>query len=392
MRRLLLVILLGLIVAPTATAATGLRAEKQRSRTVLAQVGAINTHLDAIVQRWDGARVHLGALRRSLRANEQILHIARGNLHAARTQLEQRLYDLYVNPDPGSLEVLLGSTSLTDVIDRTNAMHAFSVQDAEIADAARRLKRDVAKRETALRRQRAKLVGTIAKLDAQRTTIARELASERNLLASIHENIQRLTAQAAAEERRRAAAQRAQIARRVQAATAHAATAAITAVQPSITGADPVPATEPTSTTSPTSTTTATAPTAVPPPGTTTPPPPPDAHAEAASIAARYLGVPYVWGGESPAGFDCSGLVAYVYAQLGVSLPHYTVSQWDATIPISISDLQPGDLVFFDGLSHVGIYIGGGQFIHAPHTGTVVQIGDLSGYWAANLDGTRRVP
>jgi len=388
-RRLILVILLGLIVASTATAATGLRAQKQRSRTVLAQVGAINNHLDAVVQQWDGARVHLGTLRRSLRANERILRIARGNLHVAQTQLEQRLYDLYVNPDPGSLQVLLGSSSLTDAIDRTNAMHALSVQDAEIAGAARRLKRDVAQRETALRRQRAKLVRTIAQLDTQRTTIAGELARERNLLASIHENIQRLTAQAAAEERRRAAAQRAQIARRVQAATAQAATAAITTVQPTITGADPLPATEPTATTSPTSTTT-TSPPAVPPPATTTPPP--DAHAEAAAIAAHYLGVPYVWGGESPAGFDCSGLVAYVYAQLGISLPHYTVSQWDATIPISTSDLQPGDLVFFDGLSHVGIYIGGGQFIHAPHTGTVVQISDLSGYWAANLDGARRVP
>jgi cell wall-associated NlpC family hydrolase len=62
------------------------------------------------------------------------------------------------------------------------------------------------------------------------------------------------------------------------------------------------------------------------------------------------------------------------------------------TEAIPTSDLEPGDLVFFDGLSHVGIYIGGGQFMHAPHTGTVVQISSLSGYWAANLDGARRVP
>jgi cell wall-associated NlpC family hydrolase len=81
----------------------------------------------------------------------------------------------------------------------------------------------------------------------------------------------------------------------------------------------------------------------------------------------------------------------YVYAQLGIALPHYTVSQWDATTPIPVSDLEPGDLVFFDGLSHVGIYIGNGQFIHAPHTGTVVQIGTLAGYWSAHLDGARRV-
>jgi cell wall-associated NlpC family hydrolase len=102
--------------------------------------------------------------------------------------------------------------------------------------------------------------------------------------------------------------------------------------------------------------------------------------------------VPYRWGGATPSGFDCSGLVSYVYAQLGISLPHYTVSQWNATRAISMSELQPGDLVFFAGLSHVGIYIGNNQMIHAPHTGTVVQVATLSGWYASTLVGARRVP
>ena len=115
-------------------------------------------------------------------------------------------------------------------------------------------------------------------------------------------------------------------------------------------------------------------------------------HPEAATIATRYLGVPYVWGGASPAGFDCSGLVMYVYAQLGISLPHYTVSQWNATIPISLSQLEPGDLLFFDGLGHVGIYIGGGQFVHAPQTGDVVKISPLSEFPGSRYVGARRLP
>jgi cell wall-associated NlpC family hydrolase len=115
-------------------------------------------------------------------------------------------------------------------------------------------------------------------------------------------------------------------------------------------------------------------------------------HPQAASIALRYLGVPYVWGGSSPSGFDCSGLVMYVYAQLGISLPHYTVAQWGATAHISLSQAQPGDLVFFDGLGHVGIYLGNNQFVHAPHTGTVVQVASLSGYYASALVGVGRVP
>jgi cell wall-associated NlpC family hydrolase len=109
------------------------------------------------------------------------------------------------------------------------------------------------------------------------------------------------------------------------------------------------------------------------------------------SLAMQYLGVPYKWGGASPAtGFDCSGLVQYVYAQLGISLPHYTVAQWNATVPISSSQMAPGDLVFFNGLGHVGIYIGGGQFVNAPHTGSVVRIDSLSSF--GGFDGARRVP
>ena len=92
----------------------------------------------------------------------------------------------------------------------------------------------------------------------------------------------------------------------------------------------------------------------------------------------QYLGMPYVWGGAGPGGFDCSGLVMYVYAQVGVSLPHNAAAMYGYGTPVSYSDLQAGDLVFFSGLGHVGIYIGGGQFIHAPHTGDVVKISSIS--------------
>jgi cell wall-associated NlpC family hydrolase len=118
---------------------------------------------------------------------------------------------------------------------------------------------------------------------------------------------------------------------------------------------------------------------------------PPSQYGGVVGIAMRYLGVPYVWGGESPAGFDCSGFVAYVYGQVGVSLPHYTGAQWTMGLPVGRSDLQPGDLVFFDGLGHVGIYIGGNEFIHAPHTGDVVKISPMTGWYADTYVGARRI-
>jgi cell wall-associated NlpC family hydrolase len=109
------------------------------------------------------------------------------------------------------------------------------------------------------------------------------------------------------------------------------------------------------------------------------------------AIALQYLGVPYVWGGASPSGFDCSGLTMYAYAKVGVSLPHNAAMQYGMGTPVSRSQLAPGDLVFFNGLSHVGMYIGGGRFVHAPHTGDVVKISSLSEYWyAATYVGARR--
>jgi peptidoglycan DL-endopeptidase CwlO len=112
---------------------------------------------------------------------------------------------------------------------------------------------------------------------------------------------------------------------------------------------------------------------------------------EAVHVAERYLGVRYVYGGESPSGFDCSGLVQYVFARIGISLPRTTYAQYASGRPVSRGELEPGDLLFFDAVGHVGIYIGGGRFIHSPHTGTVVQFGSLSGWYSEHFVGARRV-
>jgi len=101
----------------------------------------------------------------------------------------------------------------------------------------------------------------------------------------------------------------------------------------------------------------------------------------AVQIANHLTGIPYRWGGASPrAGFDCSGLVQYVYAKVGIHLPHYAAGQYGRGRRVSRESLRPGDLVFFSGLGHVGIYAGGGKFIHAPRSGTTVRWSRLSSH------------
>lgn len=113
---------------------------------------------------------------------------------------------------------------------------------------------------------------------------------------------------------------------------------------------------------------------------TPTPTPTPK-YEEVVNCVHKYLGVPYVWGGTTPKGFDCSGLMQYVYNEVGIKISRTTYTQVKEGIEVSKDNLRPGDLVFFakcGNVHHVGMYIGNGNMIHAPQTGDVVKIVSLS--------------
>jgi len=135
-----------------------------------------------------------------------------------------------------------------------------------------------------------------------------------------------------------------------------------------------------------------------PPPPNPPAPAPRAERSEALLQTLLALGLDYRYGGKSPTtGFDCSGLVAHVYQQAwGIRLPHNTKAQSQAGTPVSLAELQAGDLVFYDTLkrpySHVGIYMGDGKFVHAPKTGAQVRIESLkSAYWSQRFNGARRI-
>jgi murein DD-endopeptidase len=117
---------------------------------------------------------------------------------------------------------------------------------------------------------------------------------------------------------------------------------------------------------------------------------------QAAGHALSMIGKPYRYGGSGPAGFDCSGLVMYSYRQAGLALPHNTDKQRRAARPIKVADLRRGDLLFFNQegkkYGHVGIYVGGGKFVHAPSSGKSVRSDRLdTPYWRKHLSEARRL-
>jgi peptidoglycan DL-endopeptidase CwlO len=383
MRRHGLVLLSTLVLAAVAATAARahstpqIRAEQAHERAVVAQINTIGRNLEGVVQQYDGAQVELQRVKGSLHRNEFALHVARGNLHAAQQRLMKRLYSLYVNGAPSTIDVIAGAKSLSEMLDRAESAQVLSNQDAALGRQALHFERNVQRRERQLTKLKAKREATVASLASKRQQINDALAQQKQLLSSIHTTIQNLQQQEAAREARIAAAAAARL--RAELAARRAAAARAAAAQQAAPASAPAAPATPPSTSG-----------VVAPPVSVPVTPTGAGHPAAASIAMRYLGVPYVWGGSSPRGFDCSGLVMYVYAQLGISLAHYTGAQWSATIPISQSQAQPGDLVFFNGVSHVGIYIGGGQMVNAPHTGAVVRIDSIGGF--GSIDGFRRVP
>ncbi len=346
-----------MLAAGAATADPGTVASKQaEAQQVLAQIQRIDGSLERAIQAYDGANWRLGLIERQQRENRHDLAVAKSNLRRAQADLSARLVAIYTSDqDNTTLDVILGAKSLDDILSRLDAANRVSSQDSEVISEVLSFKKLVQHIRLQLRRAHAEQLRVVAARRAQKARIEAQLRQRRALLASVKGEIAHLQV----EEHAR------------QLALARAAWARFQAQPPD----------------SPDSVVGASAST---PDGATVLPP--SQYGGVVGVAMKYLGTPYAWGGASPGGFDCSGFVAYVFSQVGVSLPHYSGAQFGYGTPVPRDQLQPGDLVFFDGVGHVGVYIGGGQFIHAPHAGDVVKISSMDESWyAATYVGARRL-
>ena len=321
----------------------------------MGQILVLDSSLERARNRLDSANAKLNQIEHNLKINRIGLSVARKNLVVAQKNLSARLVNIYTTRDNQStIAVMLGATSIDDLVNRIESVQSVSSQDVAVVHQVVAFKHEVTVRQHTLVRDRRSQVALVRQRASAKARISAQLGQQKRLYNSIKGEIAHLVAMQHAR----------------QLALAREAQARLATYQANDDNNNP----------------TLDLSTGLIPPA------PPSQYTGVVGIAMQYLGVPYVWGGASPSGFDCSGLVMYAYAQMGVSLPHYTGAQWGMGVPVAESDLEPGDLVFFDGLGHVGIYIGGGEFIHAPHTGDVVRIDSLSESWyAANYDGARRI-
>ena len=338
--------LLALAVLPLAGPAVpqSIESKESEAQAVMAQIQELDSNLELVVDAYNNAQVELDAIKAEQKVNAKRLDVAKSNLGAAHSTLEARLVELYKNGSPDLVEILLGSSSLDEILDGIDTASRVSEQDAQILNEVRKFRAEIKARETELANARTKQEEVVAARAAHQAEIESALAQRQQLLSSIKDQIAELEAAERERQARIDAAARARV------------------------NAAPAPATTDSPTGAPSS-----------------------QYGGVVGIAMQYLGTPYVWGGSSPSGFDCSGFVMYVFSRVGVSLPRTVSTQYAVGVAVSRSELQPGDIVFFNGLGHDGIYIGGNQFIHSPHTGDVVKISAITGYYSDNYVGARRV-
>ncbi|MCX6372089.1 MAG: NlpC/P60 family protein [Actinobacteria bacterium] len=315
------------LVVAAAAPASPISSKKARLKAVQAKLETVYAQVEVVVEKYNQATSRLDGVALQIKQNQRLLDLAERNLRRANTQLKVRAENLYKSRDIGIVDVLFQADSFDDLVTQLDMMTRIGNSDVDTVKAIAAYRRDIKDRRIKLNADKKAAATLVAERAAQKDQILALESKLEQMTTGLKAEIKRLQRQAAA--------------------------AARLAAQQALGGPLPPPL-DPNS------------------PG----------HPEIVTIAQRYFGVPYVWGGASPGGFDCSGLTMYCYAQIGIPLYHGATVQQQQSIPVALSDMRPGDLVFFGNASfshHVAIYAGGASVIEAPHTGDVVRYGALNG-------------
>ena len=345
-----------LLVFSAAASAGPIAAKKAKLAAVQAQLSKVYEKSDVAVEQYNEATARLKEADSRIARNEHLLKVAQYKLGIANGHLTSRARQVYKANDTSILDVVFASHNFDDLLTQLDVMQRMTANDADMVHEAAAYRQDIKDKRVALEADRKVAVKLVADRQKSKEQVLALQSQLEGTAGGLKNQIADLEAKAAAAAKAKAEA----------AARAAAAVAASTSSSGSSSSGS----------SSSGSSSGGGSGTVVDPGGS--------GHSAVVAIAQRYLGVPYVWGGASPSGFDCSGLAMYCYAQVGIGLSHGATDQQRASHPVSLSALQPGDLVFFGSASyshHVGIYVGGGQMIDAPHTGAVVRYDSIAGAW-----------
>jgi len=331
------------------------------------QIESLGDELSAIVEEYNYAQFQLAETDQRIVENRSRLQKAESDLAVANSTLEKRIRDIYMESTLDLVDVLLTARSFTDLVNRWDLLTRVGQSDSEVVNQVAAFKQEREAAGEALAEQKRQRESLLVETEGAKSRISDRLAEREELLRDKRQEIAVLEKEERERQERleREAQEAARKAAEAAARQAAAQEAERQAAQSSGTAADG-DYNEPVKNVSPS-----------------------EIGDTVVETAMRYRGVPYVWGGSSPSGFDCSGLVRYSFAQLGVSLPHSSRAQFKYGTAVARDNLLPGDLVFFGSpIHHVGIYVGGGNMINAPYTGTNVRVDDIS---RRDYVGARRI-
>jgi len=315
-----------LVAAPAASAAGDVAKAKDRLQAVEARLSSVSTQSEIAVEKYNQASSQLEAVQAKIDENQRQLETARKNLSTASDQLVQRAINMYKSRDVDVIDIVFQANDFDEFISELDMMQRLGNSDVDTVHAIAAYKREIKDRRVRLNADEKTATRLVADRAQQKNELIAMQADLQDLTGKIKKQIKKLKYQAKL---------RAQLALQ------------------GYSGPIPGPV-DPNS------------------PG----------HPEIVNIAQQYFGVPYVWGGASPSGFDCSGLTMYCYAKIGIGMSHGATDQQRSSIPVALSDLRPGDLIFFGNASfshHVAIFVEGTTCIEAPHTGDVVRYGTFTG-------------